>query len=69
MFSYMNCYDQVIYNTLTPEKICYTCGVLCELGLFVFSLMFVLCCLTTCCHTKKKSKEIIIDTELPPPYS
>ncbi len=63
----MSCYDQIINNTITSDKICYTCGIFCEFGLFVFSLLVSLCCINICCKRKKQYKEII-NPQSPPPY-
>lgn len=68
MFSYMNCYHQIINNTLT-EKICYTCDSFCELGIMMFFIIFTLCCLTSCCNPSKKKYKEIVRPESPPPYS
>ena len=70
MFSYVNCYDKIVNDTFTPEKVCYTCDSFCEFSILVFLSVLITCCISTCYYPKKKRyKEIIIEPQSPPPYS
>ena len=70
MFSYINCYDEIINGTITNNKVCYTCNIFCEFSIFVLFLTITTCCLNCFCRKKKnKYKEIMIQPSSPPPYS